>query len=407
MSRGIFTLLIYFTALLSGGVQTVAGAEESGMAPAPAKDGVRRGTAFILPSVRDAKLAVPARVPPPPMALLTSNGEFGISVPSTLLPDIQVEKTRRTFLPTRSRKRFPSPSRGRGNNSASLPKTSPAPKLTTGLALLAARRVLTIPKTSVALLAQVGTGFRVARRGSFLLASDLGAKDFSILLDSILSCATDALGRDYFGKLSPHDTVTIYVFRNAETYRFGMRRLFDMAPISPYGHYGHSQRYIVINYDTGPGTLVHELTHALMARDFPTAPVWLSEGIASLYEQCRVEGKSLKGDPNWRLPELKAALRQGRLPGLTDLFAMSPIRFRQNEESLHYAVSRYFCRYLEGKNQLRLLYASFRDQSEATGSVDVVPIIEKLLGKPFPQVEDDWQRWLETETWKPKEYPHL
>jgi len=65
-----------------------------------------------------------------------------------------------------------------------------------------------------------------------------------------------------------------------------------------------------MNIATGGGTLVHEMTHALMAPDFPQAPIWISEGLASLYEQCRVEKQSLKGDPNWRLPELKRALKR-------------------------------------------------------------------------------------------------
>ena len=37
-----------------------------------------------------------------------------------------------------------------------------------------------------------------------------------------------------------------------------------------------------MNIGTGGGTLVHELTHSLIAFDFPHVPDWFNEGLASL-----------------------------------------------------------------------------------------------------------------------------
>lgn len=258
-------------------------------------------------------------------------------------------------------------------------------------------RDVVIPKTLRSLDQQVGVGFRVARRGPFLVASDLPSSEFSALVDGVLTCCRECLANDYFDT-APQKVITIYAFRDETSYVEGLDRLFQMKPISPYGHYGHAQRYIVVNYDTGPGTLVHELTHALMAPDFPGAPIWISEGIASLYEQCRVEGDSLKGEMNWRLPELKAALQENAVTPLKTLFAMRPRTFRLKRESLHYAESRYFCLYMESQGLLRDVYTQFRDnfQSDPTG----LKTVESAFGKPIEVIEDEWHDWIKTQSWK-------
>lgn len=259
-------------------------------------------------------------------------------------------------------------------------------------------RTVHVPKTKPELERQLGSSFRVVRRGAFLLAGDLEEEAFRQLVDGVFMCCLACLQHDYFKK-PVIQTVTIYIFRDSESYRDGLQSHFHMNPISPYGHYGHRQRYIVVNYETGPGTLVHELTHALMAVDFPDAPIWISEGIASLYEQCRVEGDSLKGEPNWRLPELQEALKEGTLPPLRNLLSMDFRAFRERNESLHYAQSRYFCKFMESRGLLRPLYAAFRDShaSDPTGVINV----ERIFGQSLEEVEAEWHAWLQTRVWHP------
>lgn len=254
-----------------------------------------------------------------------------------------------------------------------------------------------VPKTLASLREQVGKGFLAARRGPFLIAGDIDKKEFSTLVDGVIACCRECLRKDYF-KTPPGKIITIYVFKNETTYNENLKRLFNMLPISPYGHYGYSQRYIVVNYDTGPGTLVHEMTHSLMAPDFPQAPIWISEGMASLYEQCRVEGDSLKGESNWRLPELKQALQKGKMDSLSKLLAMSVKEFRGEGESLHYAESRYFCKFMESRNLLGKIYASFRDNVK--DDPDGRKAVEQAFGETLPEIEKDWLKWLECEDWK-------
>ena len=109
-----------------------------------------------------------------------------------------------------------------------------------------------------------------------------------------------------------------------------------------------------MNVGTGTGTLVHELTHALIAPDFPNVPDWFNEGLASLYEQCSLGPDTITGHENWRLPALQKAIQSGKLRPLSELIADDD--FRNNERvGLNYAEARYLMFYLQEKGQLRQL----------------------------------------------------
>lgn len=256
---------------------------------------------------------------------------------------------------------------------------------------------LRVPKTKEGLTIQLGPGFTVLRRGMFLVASDLDQERLDYVVDGVFACCREILSREYF-RTPPSSVVTVYIFKDKDSYVEGLRKYFGMEPISPYGHYGHRQRYIVVNYATGPGTLVHELTHALMAPDFPDAPIWISEGLASLYEQCRVEDDSLRGEQNWRLPELKRAVVDGGMVQLSELFRSDTQNFRAMNESLNYAQSRYFCKYMEDIGLLRQVYAEFRDNAhlDPTG----IETVERIFGKDIAEIERDWLEWLAGQEWR-------
>lgn len=258
---------------------------------------------------------------------------------------------------------------------------------------------LRVPRTKNELQQQVGHNYNVVRRGMFLIASDLDKKRFDYVVDGVFACCQEILSKEFFRK-RPQEIVTIYIFKSKKSYINGLADYFAMEPISPYGHYGHRKRYIVVNYATGPGTFVHEMTHALMAADFPKAPIWVSEGIASLYEQCKVEGDSLRGDQNWRLPELKKGIKENKLTPLEALFSSDTKVFRMVRESLHYAQSRYFCKYMEELGVLRKVYANFRDNvdKDPTG----ITAVEDAFGKPISVIEKDWLAWVDKQEWQGK-----
>ncbi|WP_456386711.1 peptidoglycan-binding domain-containing protein [Desulfolithobacter sp.] len=63
---------------------------------------------------------------------------------------------------------------------------------------------------------------------------------------------------------------------------------------------------------TGYGTLLHEMIHALIEADFPQAPPWLNEGLASLYERTQWTPARLNTLPNWRMDRM----REDNIPSL-------------------------------------------------------------------------------------------
>ncbi len=149
---------------------------------------------------------------------------------------------------------------------------------------------------------------------------------------------------------------------------------------------------MVMDISTGGGTLVHELTHAMIAFDFPDIPDWFNEGLGSLYEQCRWEGDKLVGLPNWRLPDLQKAIRDKSLGTLEEL---TSVDFRRVHMGLNYAQARYLCFYMQEHGNLESFYRAFRDghKEDPTGL--------KFLRKAFAprsldEVDAAWRKWVLT-----------
>jgi hypothetical protein len=185
--------------------------------------------------------------------------------------------------------------------------------------------------------------------------------------------------------------VTIFAFRDRESYRYNLRRLWNEEPISPYGHYHYARRQIVFNCSTGLGTMVHEMVHALMDAEMPRAPIWFAEGLASLYEHCSFRDGRIRGVANWRLPELQAALAAGECPSLAGILTMSDAEFKGPRESLHYAVVRHFCLYLEEQGLLRRFYRRYRDRFAEDPSGR--RFLEEVCEAPLAQLDARWQAW--------------
>ena len=67
--------------------------------------------------------------------------------------------------------------------------------------------------------------------------------------------------------------------------------------------------------------LRHECTHALLHAALPYVPLWLDEGLASLYEECEFSADELRlvGLENWRGAALRGAMRAGILRSIEEL----------------------------------------------------------------------------------------
>ncbi len=227
----------------------------------------------------------------------------------------------------------------------------------------------------------------------FVLAGDLSRSELSGWLRETIGPAVRAMERSYFRQL-PTEPVSVLLFGSERSYNHYAQSLFGEAGISIYGYYKPQKRTLILNIATGDGTLLHELTHAIIDFDFPGAPDWLNEGLASLHEQCRFrtseQGSWIEGLANWRLAGLQEVIRQKQLPSIASL--LDERSFRGAREGTNYAQARYFCLYLQSKGTLGDYYRSFRDNKTAD------PRGLLTLAKFFPeqtwqQLDQDFQRW--------------
>jgi hypothetical protein len=151
-----------------------------------------------------------------------------------------------------------------------------------------------------------------------------------------------------------------------------------------------------MNAGPGIGTLTHEIVHPLVEADFPGAPVWIDEGIASLFEAPVLPRPGeIHGAKNWRLPRLRTALasRKERSEARLDaLFGMPDDAFRGTDEDLHYAMARYACKWLDDRGKLWDFYRAWRDSvaEDRTGEA----AFKAAVGMSPADANDAWTAWV-------------
>lgn len=170
--------------------------------------------------------------------------------------------------------------------------------------------------------------------------------------------AVDRLKLDFFPN-DPREILNIWLFKDAASYEKHARLLFGDEPGTPFGYYSSAHKALIMNIDTGGGTLVHEIVHPFMEANFPACPPWLNEGLGSLYEQCGDAGGHIRGYTNWRLPGLQRAIRAKQVPSFKDLTAMDSNAFYNEDKGVNYAQARYLCYYLQEKKLLVKFYRDF------------------------------------------------
>ena len=194
----------------------------------------------------------------------------------------------------------------------------------------------------------------------------------------------------------PSRAISVYLFADAEPYNAYCKARTGEPCNTPYGFYRYDERRIVMNVGPGIGTLTHELVHPLVEADFPNAPDWINEGIASLFEQFYFPRVGeIRGGKNWRHPRLLRALRSkserehARLP---TLFSMNDAVFRGEREDLNYAMARYFCQWLDQQKLLWPFYQRWRDgfRDDPSGEKAFLAVV----GKTPEEADAEWTRWV-------------
>lgn len=249
--------------------------------------------------------------------------------------------------------------------------------------------------TATRLRRTLGSDFAVIVRSPFVLASDTAAGELLTRYRNTVLPAAKSMQDCYF-RSSANEPITILLLSDELTYRSYAQRLFGQTGVSIYGFYKPSYRTLMINLAAGEGTIVHELTHALIDFDFPDVPLWFNEGLASLHEQCRftvddLGTRSIEGLDNWRLPLLQQAISQGRVEPLLSLVRADD--FYGHKEAIHYAQARYFCMYLQHHGLLGEYYEALRAQSGS--SIDAAEAIARVLpGRTWQDIDAQFQDWV-------------
>lgn len=207
------------------------------------------------------------------------------------------------------------------------------------------------------------------------------------------------LGQIYFNKAQPRYLIPLYLVGGKMNedglngyVRFCLKVHFRSCGLR-MGYFLPYDNSVLVWLATGGGTLSHEMTHALMEADFPNAPGWISEGLASLHEQLDSDFRPLD---NYRYYYLRFTLdRFHRLIPLEKLLAISRVALNSSEEvKLIAAYSRYLNLYLWEKGVLVQVYKDVRDLPEPTVAAQVT-VLKRHLGKSLAAIEGDWKAWFE------------
>ncbi len=233
-----------------------------------------------------------------------------------------------------------------------------------------------------------GQGFTVVVEAPFVVIGDEAPAKVRARATGFLRSTVAHLEKEWFAK-RPDEIIEIWLFKNEKTYRRGAKRFFDDEPETPYGYYSPSDRALVMNIGPGAGTLSHELVHPYMEANFPAAPAWFNEGVASLYEAPREKDGKLWGITNWRLAGLQRGLADNALPTLAAMMSTTPDQFYGAEFDA-YAMARFLCQYLQDHGKLGELYATFTaDPADPTG----VAALQQVTGMTMAELEPVWRRW--------------
>ncbi len=235
--------------------------------------------------------------------------------------------------------------------------------------------------------------FIVTSDSYFVIASNLSQSETNTIIENTIRKAAGCFYNNYFEK-KPDDITTIFLFKNDETYRYWAKTLFEDTDLSRFGYYKPGSKVMLMNISTGTGTLVHEMTHALVRYDFPEIPSWFNEGLGSLYERCSLNNNVILGYVNWRLPALQDAIKNNSYSNLNALVNTTEDEFYGANSGFFYAQARYLCLYMQEKGILKEFYKSFRDgfNKDETGK----KFLEQVFNKNLNEIDKDYIQWVKT-----------
>ncbi len=248
------------------------------------------------------------------------------------------------------------------------------------------------PPTSSSLKKKLpGRGFTIIVQPPFVVIGDGTPAAVKSQAETV-RWAVDKLKQDYFEN-DPREILNIWLFKNEASYRKHARALFGDEPDTPYGYYSSAHKALVMNIETGGGTLVHEIVHPFVEANFPNCPAWFNEGLGSLYEQSGEAEGHIYGYTNWRLPGLQEAIRRNIVPSFKTLMATGTRAFYDEDKGSNYAQARYLCYYLQERSLLIKFYKEFRanHKNDPTGYQTLQSVLNETDMSAF---QKKWEKFV-------------
>lgn len=224
----------------------------------------------------------------------------------------------------------------------------------------------------------------------FIVVSDLSADSVNEWIQDEVRPALE-FWRSWGLTTLPDQPIEVWLLQDRESYERQSRRRFGEPPGTRFGYYLPRQRVIVVNVESGSGTLLHELSHPIVAANFPRCPPWLSEGFASLWEAAEFSGDKLQVRPTRRLEILRTAIRQHTTRPLRQLFQATTDELSADRTGVLYAQAHALCEYFYRRGELLELMGAIERNADIDSSG--YASLERLLA------HDDmhfWQKSWET-----------
>ncbi len=258
-------------------------------------------------------------------------------------------------------------------------------------------------RTREELMQQLGLQFSSVVHSPFVILGDASAADLERQYRETIAPTARALAIAYFDR-APDRPIAIILLSGDEAYQSCAEKLDGQRRAAFAGYYERKDHRVLVNLETGKGTIAHELAHALGQFDFPDMPEWFDEGLASLHEEARFSDDHLRitGLPNWRQRYLLPALQRGTLRPLESLISDSHIR--PNRQAVDYAHARYFCLFLQERGLLEPFYHKFRRAvaGDPTGLHTLHALFDVTDLSPL---DDEFRAWLRAQEQKPLQKP--
>jgi hypothetical protein len=143
--------------------------------------------------------------------------------------------------------------------------------------------------------------------------------------------------------------------------------------------------------------VLHEFTHGLHWADQfvreQDHPIWITEGLSTLFETSRRENGVLVPLPSYRMSIIQQAVKNGRSVPWNVFTKINQSQFVGNA-NLCYSQARCMFFYLKEKGMLKAFYDEYTKASSYEGDKSGLEAFAVVFGKPAAAVERDWKEWM-------------